>query len=750
MDKKNKNYEKIIEDLRLKYEECLQTLNAIRSGDVDAIVVQNGKEDKVYSLKDAQSPYRILVEKMNEGAVTISTKGLIFYCNKQLSNILEIPIEELIGNNIDKFIKKSDHSHFMFFLKNLENKEGKIEVELVRKSNGKGKNYYIPVLISGNFLTQDGIKYLVLIITNLTEYKQRARILKSEWFSRTILEQSANIIFVTDLYGNVLRTSIQAMKILVKQKKFLPPNWHIDIFLKDFRLVLRNKELNDPKIECMDFSLLLSNKIKNGDEIELVNGEITKNFLISYNIIKDNKQKLGYSISLTEITELKRAEEKLIEGEEKYRFLFESMSQSFLLGKIIYDNKFKPVDFIYLEVNKAWQDTMGFPKSKIIGKRAYEIFPNLDPNWLKIFGDITIKSKPIVFEQFGSITGKWFNILAYPQKNDCFAAILEDVTQQKIQEEKILSLSKFPSEDPNPVLRVDKNLKIIYSNKPGEKILNNLGVTDLSVPKTLTESLNLSLKKNKNNLMTTELKIGRSIYEFTIIPVKKTNYFNIYGRDITETKQIEKIKLRALQDKILQMERKKIARELHDNVSQNLFSSSLFSESILKSWGKDPNSALKNLEIIRDLNRSALSEIRILVTNMMPERIANTTLKDLIEGMLNSIKNQSGIKTDMIFDADHELSKNVKKEVYHIVQESLNNVLKHSEATNVKAITELDHNKLKIVISDNGKGFNLSDKSEKRKFGLNIMRERAKSIGASINVNSTPNKGTTITLLKKN
>jgi two-component system, OmpR family, phosphate regulon sensor histidine kinase PhoR len=158
MDKKNKKYEKIIEDLRLKYEEVLQTLNAIRSGDVDAIVVQNDKENKIYSLKDAQSPYRILLEKMNEGAVTISKKGLVFYCNKQFSNLLEIPIGEVIGNNIDNFIKKSDHSRFLFFLKNLENKEGKIEVELVRKSNVKGKYSFTPVLISGNFLIQDGNK----------------------------------------------------------------------------------------------------------------------------------------------------------------------------------------------------------------------------------------------------------------------------------------------------------------------------------------------------------------------------------------------------------------------------------------------------------------------------------------------------------------------------------------------------------------------------------------------------------------
>jgi PAS domain S-box-containing protein len=593
------------------------------------------------------------------------------------------------------------------------------------------------------------IKYLILIVTDLTEHKQQTLILKSEWFSRIILEQAANIILVTDPYGNVLRTNILAIEIMEKQEKFLSPNWHIDMFLKNFRLVLSNEELNNLKIKPVDFSLLLSKKIKNGSEVELFNGEIIRNFLISYNTIKENKQKLGYSISLTDITELKKAEKKLVESEEKYRSLFESMSQPFLLGKIIFDYKRKPVDFIYLEVNKAWEEVMGFSKSKIIGKRAYEIFPNLDPNWLKMFGKTTLKSKPINFKQFGSLTNKWFNVIAYPQKNECFAVILEDITQHKNQEEKIFSLSKFPSEDPNPVLRVDKNLKIIYSNKSGKKILNSLGATGSLIPKKLAEFTAESLKKDKNNFIISELKIGKSFYEFSIIPVKESNYFNIYGRDITEIKKAEKIKIRTLQDKILQMERKRIARELHDSVSQNLFSSSLLSESISKSWGKDPKSALKNLEIIRGLNSSALSEIRILITNMMPERITNTTLKDLIERLLNNIENQSGIKTDMIFEADHDINKKVKNEVYYIVKESLNNVAKHSEATSVKVIIELNHNKLKIVISDNGKGFDLKNNSEKRKFGLNIMKERAKSIGASLKVNSAPGEGATITLLKK-
>jgi two-component system, OmpR family, phosphate regulon sensor histidine kinase PhoR len=183
MIKKYNDYEKIIEDLQVKYDECSNTLNAIRTGDVDAIVVQNGKENKVYALKDAQYSYRVMLEKMNEGAATISTDGLIFYSNKQLSCLLGVSLEELIGSHIDNFVKKSDYSRFKFFLENLKNQEGKIEVELILRDHGEEENIYVPVLISGNIQIQDSIKSFILIITDLREYKQQEKILKNEQFS---------------------------------------------------------------------------------------------------------------------------------------------------------------------------------------------------------------------------------------------------------------------------------------------------------------------------------------------------------------------------------------------------------------------------------------------------------------------------------------------------------------------------------------------------------------------------------------
>lgn len=327
---------------------------------------------------------------------------------------------------------------------------------------------------------------------------------------------------------------------------------------------------------------------------------------------------------------------------------------------------------------------------------------------------------------------------------------IRDITQQKNQEESILSLSRFPSEDPNPVFRMDSKLNILYANKAARKILEEMGTSGLRLPKYLKKSILSSIRKSNSGLLSLERKIGRKFYEFTIIPIVDKNYFNIYGRDVTEVKKAEKIKIRTLQDRILKMERKKIARELHDTVTQDLFSSNLFSDTIIRSWEKDPQVALKYLKTVRDLNSAALSDIHILLYNLMPEKISQQSLKELIENLLNSIKRKTGIKADMVIEGNCNISRKIKQEFYRVAQESLNNVAKHSEATRVNVCLRLHPEELKLTVSDNGKGFDVSDRSVGKRFGLQIMRERAKLIEASLLIRTSPGKGTTITLIKKN
>jgi PAS domain S-box-containing protein len=104
-------------DLRARLAEATDVLSAIRLGDVDAVLVEGPQGDQVFTLKGADEPYRMLVEEMNEGAVTLSTDGSILYCNRRFADLLKIPLEEIIGLAFDAFVTPSERAGFAALLK---------------------------------------------------------------------------------------------------------------------------------------------------------------------------------------------------------------------------------------------------------------------------------------------------------------------------------------------------------------------------------------------------------------------------------------------------------------------------------------------------------------------------------------------------------------------------------------------------------------------------------------------------------
>lgn len=224
------------------------------------------------------------------------------------------------------------------------------------------------------------------------------------------------------------------------------------------------------------------------------------------------------------------------------------------------------------------------------------------------------------------------------------------------------------------------------------------------------------------------------------------NQFAVLFRDVTEQKKEEKNRIEKIRQSILKKEREKIAGELHDTVSQILFSSSLIAEGVLRIWEKDPEKALKNLKTIIDLNSSAFLEMRILLYELMPKKISQESLKDLIKRLVDASKGQSNIKIDITIEGDYDFNFKIKHQVYRIAQEAINNVLKHSKASKAKVDLKLYPGDLELTITDNGIGFDTKSRYNKKRFGLNLMRDRAKVAGAILNITSSLGSGSTVSL----
>jgi|GEM_PF-6157224 len=328
--------------------------------------------------------------------------------------------------------------------------------------------------------------------------------------------------------------------------------------------------------------------------------------------------------------------------------------------------------------------------------------------------------------------------------------ITQDITELKEAIIEVENLARFPAENPNPVLRIGDDLNIIYANRPAKKILKSMDIKQKRIPEKLEEKLRNSLTRSKNNYASLELRIKDSYYLFDIIRIEGHGYYNIYGKDITEEKKAQRLRIKSLQDRVQKLERKKIARELHDTVSQILYSSNLLSESLSRSWEKDPQKTLMDMKRIRQLNETALLEMRMILYELMPLKIYNERLESLVKDVVDDVLVQSGIETELEIKGSCDYSYRIKQQVYRIVQESINNIVKHSEAGKVKIFLNMYPKKLTLYITDNGKGFDTSDKIFKRNFGINIMKERAKVLGAVMKIESHPGKGTNISLIYPN
>lgn len=140
-----------IQELRSRLEEAQETLNALRRGEVDGLVVSTPKGEQVYSLSRADKPYRVLIEEMNEGAVMLSVDNFILYCNQGFAKIMKLPIEKIIGSTIQSMVLPTHIKDFESLLALGRTGKGAVVKEITLQSSDRP----IPTLISINFLDTD-------------------------------------------------------------------------------------------------------------------------------------------------------------------------------------------------------------------------------------------------------------------------------------------------------------------------------------------------------------------------------------------------------------------------------------------------------------------------------------------------------------------------------------------------------------------------------------------------------------------
>jgi signal transduction histidine kinase len=192
-------------------------------------------------------------------------------------------------------------------------------------------------------------------------------------------------------------------------------------------------------------------------------------------------------------------------------------------------------------------------------------------------------------------------------------------------------------------------------------------------------------------------------------------------------------------------ERNRLARELHDSITQLLFSINLVAGSLPRLWQDDPSMAERSTGELQRLTRGALAEMRTLLRELRPRAILDTDLDALITHLAEGLAARQGIATELHIDSAGILPDDVHLALYRIAQEAMTNISKHADSSNLTVTLVRSGSGVDMSIVDDGYGFDQSERTTG--MGLEIMRERAAGIGAALTVSSREAIGTTVSVV---
>jgi len=299
----NKKVLEEIERLKVRLGAAEEALSAIRGGHVDAIVVPGPHGNQVFTLAGSDAAYRVFVERMKEGAVTVSADATILYCNHAFADIVGQRLEHIIGTSIYEFVPKLERERFDSVYKHPLDGPTKMELQL-RAADG----HLVPIFASANIF-QEGSTTVCMVITDLTEQKRQEEVVSAGRLAHLIVQQAAEAIAVCDNSGKIVLASEAFHHLCGRNTLLLPFDSVIPLEFSGM----------SHQGENSGFSILsvLEGKTFRGSEV-VFNGphsEITHLLLSAARLRLPGGTTSGCVITLFDIGERKRTEEYLRRSE---------------------------------------------------------------------------------------------------------------------------------------------------------------------------------------------------------------------------------------------------------------------------------------------------------------------------------------------------------------------------------------------------------------------------------------------------
>ncbi|GAE30383.1 HAMP domain-containing sensor histidine kinase [Halalkalibacter hemicellulosilyticus] len=190
-------------------------------------------------------------------------------------------------------------------------------------------------------------------------------------------------------------------------------------------------------------------------------------------------------------------------------------------------------------------------------------------------------------------------------------------------------------------------------------------------------------------------------------------------------------------------ERQRLARELHDAVSQQLFAISMMTAAIKQSLEEREDSSVEQVKVVEKMANTAQAEMRALLLHLRPAHLEGKSLHEGVEQLLTELKQKYQIRIQVKIADDLSMPKGIEDQLFRMVQEAISNVLRHAKASLLEFDLKQTDKEVKLKLIDNGVGF--SEKAvQQSSYGLQTMKERMNEIGGTLHIVSVPSKGTQI------